>query len=36
MAAMGGLVLTGRVNAAYPLAGLAYETDAIAAVIIGS
>jgi len=35
MAAMGGLVLTGRVNAAYPLAGLAYETDAIAAVIIG-
>lgn len=35
MAAMGGLILTGRVNAAYPLAGLAYETDAIAAVIIG-
>lgn len=35
MAAMGGLVLTGRVNSAYPLAGLAYETDAIAAVIIG-
>lgn len=35
MAAMGGLILSGRVNAAYPLAGLAYETDAIAAVIIG-
>ncbi len=35
MAAMGGLILTGRVNAAYPLAGLGYETDAIAAVIIG-
>jgi ribose transport system permease protein len=28
-------VLVGRVNAAYPLAGLDYETDAIAAVIIG-
>ncbi|AYO30094.1 MAG: ribose transport system permease protein [Thermoanaerobacteraceae bacterium] len=35
MAAMGGLVLAGRVNAAYPLAGLGYELDAIAAVIIG-
>lgn len=35
MAAMGGLVLAGRVNAAYPLAGQGYETDAIAAVIIG-
>lgn len=35
MAAMGGLVLMGRVNAAYPLAGLGYEMDAIAAVIIG-
>ena len=30
-----GLVLAGRVNAVYPLAGLDYETDAIAAVIIG-
>lgn len=35
MAALAGLVLVGRVNAAYPLAGLAYESDAIAAVIIG-
>ena len=34
-AALAGLVLVGRVNAAYPLAGLDYETDAIAAVIIG-
>ncbi|SMB93290.1 monosaccharide ABC transporter membrane protein, CUT2 family [Thermanaeromonas toyohensis ToBE] len=35
MAAVAGLVLIGRVNAAYPLAGLGYELDAIAAVIIG-
>lgn len=35
MAALGGLVLVGRVNAAFPLAGLDYETDAIAACIIG-
>jgi ribose transport system permease protein len=35
MAGIAGLTLMGRVNAAYPLAGLAYETDAIAAVIIG-
>jgi ribose transport system permease protein len=35
MAALGGLVLVGRVNAAYPLAGLGYELDAIAAAIIG-
>lgn len=35
MASLGGLVLMGRVNAAYPLAGLGYELDAIAAVIIG-
>jgi ribose transport system permease protein len=34
-AALAGIVLVGRVNAAYPLAGLEYETDAIAAVIIG-
>jgi ribose transport system permease protein len=34
-AALAGLVLVGRVDAAYPLAGLDYETDAIAAVIIG-
>jgi len=35
MSALGGLALAGRVNAAYPLAGLNYELDAIAAVIIG-
>ncbi|AIF52691.1 ABC transporter permease [Pelosinus sp. UFO1] len=35
MAALGGLVLVGRVNSAYPLAGLGYEFDAIAACIIG-
>lgn len=35
MAALAGLVLAGRVNAVYPLAGIDYETDAIAAVIIG-
>lgn len=34
-AALAGLVLSGRVNAVYPLSGLDYETDAIAAVIIG-
>lgn len=35
MAAIAGIILMGRVNAAYPLAGLQYELDAIAAVIIG-
>ncbi|MFW6030620.1 MAG: ABC transporter permease [Halanaerobiales bacterium] len=35
MAAMGGVLLMGKVNAAYPNAGLMYELDAIAAVIIG-
>ncbi|MGA2494573.1 MAG: ABC transporter permease [Roseiarcus sp.] len=35
MAALAGLVLAGRVNAVHPLAGIDYETDAIAAVIIG-
>lgn len=34
-AALAGLLLVGRVNAAYPLAGVDYETDAIAGVIIG-
>jgi ribose transport system permease protein len=34
-AALAGLVLVGRVNSAYPLAGQGYELDAIAAVIIG-
>ncbi|HBT17101.1 MAG TPA: sugar ABC transporter permease [Firmicutes bacterium] len=35
MAAVAGVVLMGRVNATYPLAGLLYEMDAIAAVIMG-
>jgi len=35
MAGIAGLTLMGRVNAAYPLAGLSYEMDVIAAVIIG-
>ncbi|MHA6259783.1 ABC transporter permease [Sporosarcina sp. CAU 1771] len=35
MAGLAALVLVGRVNSAFPLAGLGYELDAIAAVIIG-
>ncbi|MED0715030.1 ABC transporter permease [Aeribacillus composti] len=35
MASLAGLVMVGRVNSAFPLAGLSYELDAIAAVIIG-
>ncbi|MDR0690428.1 MAG: ABC transporter permease [Spirochaetaceae bacterium] len=35
MAALAGIVLVGRVDTAYPLAGIDYETDAVAAVIIG-
>lgn len=35
MAGLAGLVMVGRVNSAFPLAGLSYELDAIAAVIIG-
>lgn len=35
MAGLAGLVMVGRVNSAFPLAGLTYELDAIAAVIIG-
>lgn len=35
MAALCGIVLVGRVNAAFPLAGLEYDADAIAACIIG-
>jgi ribose transport system permease protein len=34
-AAIGGIILMGRVDAAYPLSGLLLENDAIAAVIIG-
>ncbi|GED17168.1 ABC transporter permease [Aneurinibacillus migulanus] len=35
MASLAGLVLVGRVNSAFPLAGMGYELDAIAACIIG-
>ena len=35
MAALAGLVLTARTTAALPQAGIAYELDAIAAVVIG-
>lgn len=35
MAGIAGLVLVGRVNAAFPLAGLDFDLDAIAACIIG-
>jgi ribose transport system permease protein len=35
MAALAGIVLVGRVDTAYPLAGQDYETAASAAVIIG-
>lgn len=35
MAGLAGIVLAGRVNAVYPTAGIDYETDAIAATIIG-
>ncbi|MFL9936019.1 ABC transporter permease [Paraburkholderia sp. RL18-103-BIB-C] len=34
-AALGGLILTARTTAALPQAGVAYELDAIAAVVIG-
>jgi ribose transport system permease protein len=35
MSALGGIVLAGRVDSVYPLAGTGYELDAIASVIIG-
>lgn len=35
MAAIGGIILTGRLNTAQPTAGIGYETDAIAATVIG-
>ncbi|MHB1393690.1 MAG: ABC transporter permease [Clostridia bacterium] len=35
MCGFAGIVLAGRVDAVYPLAGISWETDAIAAVIIG-
>lgn len=35
MTAVAGIVLIGRVNSAFPLAGLGYDLDSIAAVIIG-
>ncbi|MFP3813737.1 ABC transporter permease subunit, partial [Bacillus sp. SIMBA_005] len=35
MAALGGLVLTARLNGAAPVAGMGYELQVIAAVVIG-
>ncbi|NLM42507.1 MAG: ABC transporter permease [Clostridiales bacterium] len=35
MSALAGIVLAGRVDSVYPLAGTGYELDAIASVIIG-
>lgn len=35
MAGLAGLIMVGRVNSAFPSAGLTFELDAIAAVIIG-
>lgn len=35
LAAVGGLILTARLDAADPKAGLGYELDSIAAVVIG-
>ena len=35
MCGVAGLILAGRVDAVFPMAGLAWESDAIAAVIIG-
>lgn len=35
MCGLAGLILAGRVDAVYPMAGVGWDTDAIAAVIIG-
>ncbi|MBB6176065.1 ribose transport system permease protein [Anoxybacillus tengchongensis] len=35
LAALAGLILTSRLNSAQPTAGMAYELDAIAAVVLG-
>lgn len=35
LAALAGIILTGRLNSAQPTAGLGYEFDAIAAVVVG-
>ncbi len=35
LAALAGVILTGRLNSAQPTAGLSYEFDAIAAVVVG-
>jgi len=35
MAALAGMILVGRLNSAQPTAGLGYEFDAIAAVVVG-
>jgi len=35
MAAIGGVLITSRLNSAQPNAGMSYELDAIAAIVIG-
>jgi ribose transport system permease protein len=35
LAALAGIILTGRLNSAQPTAGAAFEFDAIAAVVVG-
>ena len=35
MAAVGGILVTSRLNSAQPNAGMSYELDSIAAVVIG-
>ena len=35
LAAVGGIILTSRLDSAQPNAGMSYELDAIAAVVIG-
>ena len=35
MAALGGVLVTSRLNSAQPNAGMSYELDAIAAIVIG-
>ena len=35
MSAMAGAILTSRLNSAQPTAGMSYELDAIAAVVLG-
>ena len=35
LAALGGIIVTARLDSAQPNAGMSYELDAIAAVVIG-